>query len=254
MSVERFFSLVRMKLHWGYAVSVPGASKQKPSLLLPPPTTLVGALSYGKFRGRDSEFLSGQNASPAIFLGDVRAAARFADGCAGMYAEDVVKNMISYFQEARKDKETGQMRTTSMKYRSNIIPSGRVYAPGSELLALYVTSDLDPDELKKLSWSIIRLGSKEGLVSVEEVRTGVAKPVQGRVRTPYYFPAMVRHGGFEGADFMLLDFWEGGYAWGKEAAKKTYVVPMPRFPIACNEVWAEAKEAYECDGETVVFS
>ncbi|MBW9141925.1 MAG: type I-A CRISPR-associated protein Cas5a, partial [Candidatus Aramenus sp.] len=36
------YARVLLKLHWGFSVSVPSASKAKASFLLTPPTTLKG--------------------------------------------------------------------------------------------------------------------------------------------------------------------------------------------------------------------
>ncbi|BCU69799.1 type I-A CRISPR-associated protein Cas5a [Stygiolobus caldivivus] len=234
------YSKVFLKLHWGFYVSYPQASKAKPSFYLPPPTTLVGALSYGKFRGTDTKLFKGKPGSPAGEF-KVKAAATFAKEFAGSYSEDIVRNVIMYFQ--RKE------RRMDPRYRYNVVPTGKVYAPNQVVKVVYVT-DMGKEELERLSWSITRLGCKECLVSVEDVEVGEAKAVKGRVKTPYYFPASVKvvSGRVEN-----VDFWEGRYGWGSSGNTVMYSVPVVGYPLRTREVEVEAEEAYEVGGEYVVF-
>ena len=239
-----FYSKVSVKLHWGFSVSVPTASKAKGAALLPPPSTLVGALSYGRFRGVDSIGVGGGVGSPAAALEQrIRvAAARFEDSTVASYIEDVVRNVVSPFQRPG--------RRAERRYRYNIVPTGKIYSPGGQLRLVYV-SDLARDELEALSWAITRLGSKEGLVSVEGVEVGEAKQVQGDLRTKYYFRSDVDHAIGE---VQYVDFWEGGSLWGKRARSVRYAVPVSEFPFRPREVKVRAKEAYEVGGEVVVLS
>jgi CRISPR-associated protein Cas5a/b/c len=235
------YSKVFLRLHWGFSVSVPFASKAKPSFYLPPPTTLVGALAYGKFRGVDNRAEKGKMVSPAFGL-KVRAAASYERDFLGGYIEDIVKNVIMYFQ--RKE------RRLEERYRYGIVPTGKVYSPNGVIKVVYV-ADMDRGELEKLSWSITRLGCKECLVSVEDVEIGDAKKVKGRVKTSYYFPADVKviSGRVE-----YVDFWdENGYIWGSSGNTLRYAIPVVGYPLTYNEVEVEANEAYEVGGEHVVF-
>jgi len=234
------YSKVWVRLHWGYSVSYPTASKEKRATLIPPPTTLIGALSYGKFRGLDA---SGDlKASPAIsFVDKVRVASARLEGQA-TYIEDIVRNVVSYFQRGK--------RKTEKRYTYNAIPTGKIYSPGSLLKLVYVTS-FPEDELRRLSWSITRLGAKEGLVSVEDVEVGRAEEVKGWVTTGYYFKASIPH---RMGDAVYVDFWEGGMVWGEEAKLVRYVIPMKQVPFRSSELEVEAQEAYRVGDEYVVLS
>lgn len=237
---ELTYSKVWVRLHWGFSISYPTASKEKRATLLPPPTTLVGALSYGKFRGFD---VSGDmKGSPAISILDrVKVASARLEGQAS-YVEDIVRNVVSYFQKPE--------RRADRKYTYNVVPTGKVYSPGSLLKLVYVTT-FPEDELRRLSWSITRLGVKEGLVSVEDVEVGRAEVVKGRVRTGYYFKASIPH---LMGDAVYVDFWEGGLVWGHEAELVRYVIPMKQVPLRSSELEVEAQEAYKVGDEYVVLS
>jgi CRISPR-associated protein Cas5a/b/c len=241
---EFFYSKVYIKFHWGFSVVSPLSSKSKSGLLLPPPTTLIGALSYGKFRGKDLVKIGGKTCSPAKNFDNIIAAARYEDNSAGIYIEDIVRNVVTYFQRPERRKEKA--------YRYNIVPTGKIYSPNGEIIVVFITDKIQPQELEKLSWSIIRIGSKEGIVSVENVEIGKVKKVSGRVTTKYYFPATVKH---DASPFIkYIDFWEGGQTWGEEGEKKTYAVPISSFPLYSVEVKVEAEEAYDVGGEIVVVN
>ncbi|EWG06386.1 MAG: CRISPR-associated protein Cas5 family [Candidatus Aramenus sulfurataquae] len=234
------YARVLLKLHWGFSVSVPSASKAKASFLLPPPTTLKGALSFANYRGVDS--LKG--GSPAKEFEGVFAFARFSDNALASYTEDVVRNVVLLFQR-RKGKE----------HWYNIVPTGKVISPSGELLVVYVTDKISKDDLERMAWSIIRIGSKESLVSVESVEVGDAKEVKGvRVKTKYYFPATVKVPPDYSPLLIYANFWEGGYDFGKEGKIVRYAIPLQKFPIKSVEVEVEAQRAFEVGGEYVVVA
>lgn len=243
-----FYSKVFLRLHWGFYVSYPQAAKARPSFYLPPPTTLIGALSYGKYRGIDTKVFKGKLGSPAIEFAiefKVKAAASFAPDFAGGYSEDIIRNVVMYFQ--RKE------RRNNPKYRYNVIPTGKVYAPNQIIKVVYV-ADMKREELEKLSWSITRLGCKECIVSVENVEIGEAKRVRGSVKTSYYFPANVTIPESERKKVIVVNFWdENGFVWGRTGTPISYMIPIIDYPLKVREVEVKANEAYEVGGEYVVF-
>ncbi|MEW9492540.1 MAG: type I-A CRISPR-associated protein Cas5a [Candidatus Aramenus sulfurataquae] len=237
------YARVLLKLHWGFSVSVPSASKAKASFLLPPPTTLKGALSFAKYRGVDS--LKG--GSPAKEFEGVFAFARFSDSTLASYTEDVVRNVVLLFLREKYKKEK--------EHWYNIIPTGKVISPSGELLVVYVTDKISEDDLERMAWSIIRIGSKESLVSVESVEVGKAKEVKGvKVKTKYYFPATAKVLPDYSPLVIYADFWEGGYDFGKEGKIVRYAIPLQKFPIKSVEVEVEAQRAFEVGGEYVVVA
>ncbi len=238
------YSKVSLRLHWGFSVVKPGSAKAKQSFYLPPPTTLIGALSYGEFRGIDTAKFGQLQGSPAYeYYANVKATAKLVSEAT--YSEDIIKNVISYFQRKK--------RWTDPKYIYGVIPTGKVYMPNGEIVAIYVTNSLTKEKLEKLSWSITRIGCKECLVSVESVEIGEAKKVSGKVKTCYYFPSNVKIVGSKGFT-EYANFWDqNGYLWSKEGSLVKYVLPLRLYPLASREVEVEANEAYEVDGEYVVF-
>jgi len=238
------YSKVFLKLHWGFSVVKPTAAKAKSAFYLPPPTTLIGALSYYKFRGIDTDRVGKIGGSPAYKLKGVKATARLASE--GTYIEDIIRNVLSYFQRPE--------RRLDPTYKFGVVPTGKVYSPGGTLVAVYLTDTMSKEELERLSWGIIRIGCKECLVSVEDVEIGEAKKVSAKVTTKYYFPDRVKI--VENEEFTeYVTFWdEKAYLWGEEGTPERYVVPLRIYPLKSKEVTVEAKEAYEVGDEYVVLA
>ncbi|MGC8567287.1 MAG: type I-A CRISPR-associated protein Cas5a [Caldisphaera sp.] len=272
---DPIYSKVFLRFHWGFSVVEPLVAKAKLGLYLPPPSSLIGALSYGKFRGIDNINLgeihaeqdnkrrgkkgrtdSNLGASPAYNFRNIKSTARLETKLEtevagleieGAYAEDIIRNVISYFQR----KSGG--RRSDPKYIYGVVPTGKVYMPNGILVVVYLTDSMSEEELEKLSWSITRIGAKECLVSVEKVEIGEAKKVSGRIRTKYYFRDTVKV--VENQEFLEhVTFWDdNGYIWGREGNKVGYYLPIRIYPLASEGVEVEAKEAYEVGGEYVVF-
>jgi len=237
------YSKVFLKLHWGFSIVKPAAAKAKSAFYLPPPTTLIGALSYYKFRGIDTDRVSKSGGSPAYKLRGIKATAKLVSY--GTYIEDIIRNVLSYFQRSE--------RRLDPTYMFGVVPTGKVYSPKGTMVVVYVTDTLSKEELERLSWGIIRIGCKECLVSVENVEIGEAKRVSGVVKTSYYFPDTVKV--IEGEEFTeYVTFWdEKAYLWGEEGRPIRYILPLKIYPLSSREVKVEAREAYEVGGEYVVF-
>ena len=238
------YSKVFLRLHWGFSVVKPVAAKAKSAFYLPPPTTLVGALSYYKFRGIDTDKIDKGWGSPAYKLKGVRATAKLISN--GTYIEDIVRNNLVYFQRPE--------RRLDPTYKFGVIPTGKVYSPKGIIVVVYLTDTLSKEELERLSWGIVRIGCKECLVSVEDVEVGEAKKVSGELSTSYYFPDTVKI--IEGEEFTeYVTFWdERAYLWGEEGNPTRYVLPLRTYPLKSKEVKVEAKEAYEVGSEYVVLA
>lgn len=270
---------VRACYHWGFWVREPGTSKFQGTLPIPPPTTIVGALAYPlarkgvlSFRGMRQEgdvvFDSERGLmSPAGLLEEyIYAAARFDSAHSfGYMWDDLSKCVTLLFQETVKDtneEEAVGGRRYLMKYRMGALPVGKVYYPSGRVsMVLLVKEEAKEvvagnleDELRKAAWQMTRVGSRESIVSVDEVLVSKAKPIKDRVVvTRYYFPA--RLGNVEEGNYYREAFWSGG--WGRNVALKyeEYIVPGSRVPLMSGEVKVSLLnegQAFEVNGEVVV--
>ena len=238
------YSKVFLRLHWGYAIRK-RTTKAKPAFLLPPPTTLIGALSFYRYRGIENVLFNKKSIeSPAFYLKGVKATAKLSSFAS--YVEDIIRNVIFIYQ--RKERQLDPLS------RYNIISEGKVYSPGGMLIVVYIANTLAKEELEKMSWSIARIGSKESVVSVEDVEVGEASKVSGVIETDYYFPATVSV--VEKEEFInLVPFWdEKAYIFDQDAKKEAYMLPLRSYPIISTKVKVNAKEAYKVGDEYVVFA
>lgn len=275
--------LVEVQYHWGYWIRVPYTSKFQSSFSLPPPTTLIGALSYylaktGVLKHRYShvkgEVLIVKEKrkkpdfySPAFLLekSAIAVCASLKDG-AGFVRDDINKYITLLYQEKIKEKN-GTPRRYLMKYRSGAIQCGKVYCPSGRMELIYL---FDEEKLKEVidgnvrntileaAWNICRLGSKESIVSVinaQIFRLKYSEVQEGETKTRFYFPAHAVEK-VRGRYYTEL-FWKGG--WSRYSIKKgeiefiEYIIPGTRVPIKSEEVTVNAKRFLTVKDRTVVF-
>lgn len=269
--------------HWGYWVRIPGTSKQQSTLPLPPPTTLIGALTFPLAREerlkdkRNQNKISGETlfnlvgglfeprSVASVFEDAVIGASILINGRAMMW-EDINKYTTVHFQTTTKsnpeEKAAGGRRYLD-KYRSGAINSGKVFYPKGKATLFYVINEelishaiLPPwdKHLEEASWEISRIGSKESIFSVANVKfIELSCKSERHVRTKLYFPATA--GEIDSSEKAYrLTFWRGG--WGRNDAPvfKEYIIPGSRSPISSEAITADVKGmAYEFAPQEVML-
>ncbi len=269
---------LRARYHWGFWVRVPGTSKAQATLPIPPPTTIIGALTYplarrgvlsirGLRHEGDVVFDDKDGImSPAWLLSKyIYAVAGFDQNYTGYQWSDLSRCVTLLFQETTKgtdEEKAAGGRRYLMKYRMGALPVGKVYCPSGVLSMVLLVDEAASevvegnleDELRMAAWQMTRVGSKESIVSVEEVAVSRAKPLDERfVKTRYYFPA--RLGEVKEGSYYTESFWRGG--WGRRARlePEEYIVPGERVPLRGGEVKVSLLDdgmAFEANGEVVV--
>jgi len=268
---------IRVEYHWGFWIRVPGTSKYQSTLPIPPPTTLIGALSYPLIKHEAVELngspIRGETlsihenpTSPAMILEKyIVAASSYLENLA-MVWEDLNKYNTVLFHETTKEKDEEKLaggRRYLMKYRTGALPLGKVYYPNGGLTATFLIDANIRDivkgnlerELEKAAWEITRIGSKESIVSVIDVQLTTAKPMnEKRVKTKYYFPAVLGNVGM-GSSYYREMFWSGG--WGRDAVSRfeEYLIPGSRTPVSSIPIVVELTpraNAFRVNGEILI--
>lgn len=186
--------LVKTKVFWGYSIKHPTQTAAQDSTPLPPPTTVLGALAspYAKYKKLPEASRIGTRVySTAVELllnGVIKyCTSGITDPLAVKYS-DVARNIMLIYQRHKvKD------------YHFAVQAMGKVYAPllgdelKSKLLLAYVVNDEYVELITKLAWGITSVGSKEGLVSVDDVTVHDLKIVEHKkvVETPFITPTNV---------------------------------------------------------------
>ncbi len=252
--------------HWGYWIRAPETSKVQPSLPIPPPTTLIGALSMplvrtGALKTENSDYIGEaiiqkernktKTASSSALLQDVIIGAAASLSDAAMYWEDINKYTTLHFHPLTKweDKEEAAGgRRYLEEYRSGAITTGKVYYPNGGLTIVYL---IDEDRLEKkihprnrivdAAWTMTRIGGKESLFSVKRVEVFRPESVDGQVSTRFYFPIdsvkdLEQFLMSEGHKVYRESFWRDG--WTQDGAPQyiEYFVPGHRTPIDSTSV------------------
>jgi CRISPR-associated protein Cas5, Apern subtype len=256
--LEPWVLRVFAELAWGYSIRLPGYAKRQSSHTLPPPSTLIGALAYPVAFGTGECFLEGKNlvSSAQKFMSCILAAsARYTENSVASLTEDINRYLIAQFQKKERRKEPA--------YRFGAIPVGKVYAPSQEMEFVYaldgescskIFGDKWKEKLISASYSIIRLGSKEGIVSIKHAELQKSKEIKGeKITTPFYFPQDSVNLATIKNEYYVEEFWEVDYTWRNVNAPRLYIVPGTRSPIRSKVVEVVAKRAFEVEKYAIPF-
>jgi len=154
---------VAVKLIWGFTSKELVSSKTRESYLVPPPTTLIGALSFGYAK---------LNKIPEEDL-DLSSAERIRKMILSVH-ERVIAPLIQYSDISKIRWYDNRSRIA--KY--DAVAFGKSYKGVSknkhDLEVIYVVKDSDQARIiASAAHSLIRIGGSHGLASVEEVETGL---------------------------------------------------------------------------------
>lgn len=255
--------------HWGYWVKGLEVSKLQFSLRFPPPTTLIGAISLPLVKAGYVKNILGEIdrnlCSPAKFLSKIFPVATIALDGYGYYFEDINVYILLHFQGFQKDRETRQVRRYLPKFRRGAILNGRVYAPYCRFTVIYMVNaekafDLIGEDweskIVRGAWEILRIGSKESIVSVEKVSLiNVVEEKADIVKTKFYFLSNAATP-IEFPYFMEK-FWVNGFGRGDKPQTVEYTIPGRRNPVQSRAIRVKLNDAgvaYRLETGEVVIS
>jgi len=216
--------VVRGLFHWGFSVRIVTESAGAQCYPYPPPSTLIGALAYGvsSVKGVPECKLSSKNttivSSATLIDGAVRWATFAFSDEGSIMRRSVAISYSDFIRAFRLLYQRVQRHTwdqSDMWYGVNA--HGKVYACGAGFKTFYLIDEerfkdlgLDDRDLLTAAYSIVRLGAREGLVSVisaevsRDVRIFSAKDAKVPFETEYYFPARLVEDVVEGAETVHL--------------------------------------------------
>jgi CRISPR-associated protein Cas5a/b/c len=215
--------LVEGVFHWGYSVRLISESAAAQQYLVPPPSTLIGALAFslnllkdfpefaeirtGQQRARGRGHRSGVEEETELMSGAARllnvviwATFAFSDelSVSGRAFAVGYSDFIRCFRLIYQRGIRHRWEDYDMWY--GIGAHGKVYACGAGFKILYLVDlgsakerGIEKIDLLQASLSITRLGAKEGLVSIRGAsfsdRLDLLEPSKaGHIVTEYYFP------------------------------------------------------------------
>jgi CRISPR-associated protein Cas5a/b/c len=169
-----FYVKASLAFHWGHSSRKYISSKTRESYIIPPPTTLIGALSYGyaKIKGLSEE--SEGVSTAELFRENILSVNVRVLSPLTHYAD---LTRIWWFKEREKIVKT------------DAVVIGKTYMGvklegGVDLEVVYVFNrnlKLEKQHIVEAAYSIIRVGGSRGLVSVNEVNYGEASETSARV-------------------------------------------------------------------------
>ncbi len=179
---------VEVELHWGYSIKEPLYTASQPTYKLPPQTTVVGALAY-----------------PYAYIN--RLPENIVDGDK-LYSTTVrLASMIRWVSIRNTMAPLGPIETMDInrlilvlgirrahiypgsRFLWGVQPIGKIYSPSWKLEIMILPEKERVNGIARLAYSIVRLGCRESLVSVDRVEVVDANVSrQEFVSTSYYFP------------------------------------------------------------------
>ncbi|MCS7110116.1 MAG: type I-A CRISPR-associated protein Cas5a [Candidatus Caldarchaeum sp.] len=252
-----FSVLLRVTFAWGFSVKVPKEAKSQAAFSLPPPTTIIGAVTRGlaveEHRGeiveKDGKLIS----AAAEFLEIFKSASAFVDvraiqskeAALGKYSEDPIRYQIHQFQKPDRRK--------SPDHRYNIIQAGKIYSPSMSLVLGLIGDEKNAEKklgfdwrrkIEKACYGVTYVGAKESIVSVEDVVVDASpRRLTGDFRTRFYHPrhvvkevVKVEPSLWTLGGTYVERFWRWEYEWGEEPPLEEYLVPGNREPVLSNYV------------------
>ena len=231
LSNPQFFLLhIRSFMHWGYVCRVVPFSKSRMVLKAPPPTTLIGALSYpmARFLGWpevvEAKTLTSSADKLRSFVGSAHARLNF------VFMRCFDLNRVYWYHAARKEAKTDAIalgKTYVSPLKDRFIPElSIIYVINGEIAEERLGEDWKKVLLLS-SWGITRVGQKESSIAVFDVSISEARIVRkGEIETAYYFPAKasanIMEGSFMFEDFVDLSFPISDYS---TAPREPFIIP-----------------------------
>lgn len=252
-----FFLKVRCALHWGWKLNIVPFSKSRPPLVVPPPTTLIGALAYPLNRALGLPEALGEHSGAERLRTVLNYVGLRVDIPLISYF-DLSKIAFFYRKEARTDAvATGKTCVLSLRNRDHELPTITLCYIVDEAKANAAFGGGARERLIEAACSITRLGSRESPAVPLSVSYGEARPVnQGRGETAFSFlrrAASSLRGNFIAVE--VVD-WErtpiGDYS---RAARELLVVPYDEAEYLAKPVHVEISEGYtfiDAGGDLVV--
>lgn len=157
--------MASLRSHGVIALRVSPQSKMRISFKHPPPTTLIGALAYPFFRDERKEVIIGEDGkvkSTADKLREMLIGVAISSRGGLMYGPLFKINRLYH---GVADSAVTSLPIT-VTYSEYDLPVRVVYVFDDEKLANYTVNDLE-----RAAWGITRLGSRESVVDVEDVKT-----------------------------------------------------------------------------------
>jgi len=260
--------------HWGFWSRALTFSGRQPTMSIPPPTALVGALARGVLNVKRA--LGESVGEVEVAEGGIRPALVVAlSKCVKSVMFRLMRGVIKTAMDKSRIFQAPYIRYENLgdvRQWFGVRDVGKAYAPGAMAEAAWLIDEecakanlgIGREALAAAAASITRLGPAEGLVSVSSVdHVDLAECEEGdggREPCPY-FPAP--EGGQPPPGWAFAEFfdWRDEAVWGwrrVEAKRVKYVVPSSEWAVAVAEFpWCVQLRGYvkfiKCGGRTYPY-
>lgn len=222
--------LVKAKVFWGYSIKCPAQSAAQESVPLPPPTTAIGALaaSYARYMKLPEALRIKNN----VFSTTVKL---LADKIVRYGTSGLINLLATKYSDMNRNIMIIYQRRKEREFHFAAQAMGKIYVSGSNgymsdnLILAYVVDDAHVELITKIAWGITSIGSKEGLVSVDDVVVyDIATVDEKVVETPFVTPASIARCSDRCVEVEMCTLSEESYLAGKMCKTSPFLVPVSR--------------------------
>ena len=223
------FLFIRLRPNWGFAVRLQPQSKMRETFIYPPPTTLIGALSYPLMRQSE-----GRKEVIQISMGKIVSSAD--------HLRRLLKAVAASFIGGR-GLTYGSYLKVNRNYRGKIeqaitaLPVNIILGRSDVFLDVVYILDSVDESILRAGWGITRIGSRESIFSTEEVLSGEERKRRGKsVETRFSFeikPNIQVEG--RGSVLEVVDWRTAEIGDYTNAKKSLYFYPEQRVTVRSEE-------------------
>lgn len=179
--MKLFTTTITVKVHYGYSIRTYPASASQKSFTIPPPTTIIGALAYAyaSINNMNREYSTVEipfTTYTAEFIEEYGINYSAVHLPERIYEHNI--QTIRYFTMPVQSPRTDVKKfSKNLKVAEMFGPVQIGYIVCPTLLLTFIVISEKPIP-KAIAWSVLRLGSKESIVSVQSVYQEEVEPVK----------------------------------------------------------------------------
>ena len=175
--------------HWGFSIRKPKTSSGGDSYIVPPVTTLLGALSRGYCEEKGYATINGKSCTEEFIEDFIKKKC----GCKFFWITYGIEDpaLVPYSDLLRENRAPYKREERRLDWYG-VSAFGRVYGANAKFSIVIVLDSNKNEMMNKLAewgWQIPHLGSKESLVSISDVKIlEVYEAEEDEFSTEYYLP------------------------------------------------------------------
>jgi len=228
---------VHAKLHWGFSIRKPFFSASQPTFKVPPPSTLIGALSraYAYLEKLPETLVERLGKRIDYYSTSVKLLTTCKWASLALIDEHLLpKEGLVETQDIMRALIAPYLRRENIYPGSRMLYApqahGKVYFPDLDILITYLTDDAHADILRRTAWGITAIGCKESIACVVDVKVlNLSIREDEIITTRFYFESDLSKGIVEGdyiEDYLTIPSRDHFKLASTKYTLKAFIIPI----------------------------